>query len=144
MSPSSTPSSGTPPGEDINFQAPSGGSFDKGFLGTLTSQLSTFGGNSGSKRRFGGGPSHGSSGHGHNRDSRNRRRGDSGRMDSTGGSQWEGKGQGGRKDKDELLDQSVVDYLRKGTSLRPLKCEEAADTGTIQSEIGDPFQDPTR
>jgi hypothetical protein len=27
---------------------------------------------------------------------------------------WEGKGPGGKREKDELLDQSLVDYLRKG------------------------------
>ncbi|KAJ3499570.1 hypothetical protein NMY22_g19497 [Coprinellus aureogranulatus] len=121
-SPSSTPSDISPPNEEVNFQAPAGGTFDKGFLTNITSQLSTFtsGGGSGSggpsKRRMGGMPH----GHGGNRDPKSRRRENSGRME---GMSWEGKGPGGKREKEDLLDQHLVEYLRK--------------------EIGDPFQEPS-
>ncbi|KAF6763631.1 hypothetical protein DFP72DRAFT_800813 [Ephemerocybe angulata] len=122
ISPSSTPSSSSPPAEEVNFQGPSGGGYDKGFIGNLTNHLTSFGGSGPSKRRLGG-SSYAQSGHGANRDSKSRRRENSGRMDSTGGSHWDNKGPGGKRDKDDLLDQNVVDYLRK--------------------EIGDPFQEPS-
>ncbi|TEB39570.1 hypothetical protein FA13DRAFT_9745 [Coprinellus micaceus] len=123
-SPSSTPSDATPPTEEVNFQAPSGGNFDKGFLNTISGHLQSIAGSStaggSSKRRLGAGSAYGHGGHGSNRDAKSRRRENSGRMDSLG---WEGKGPGGKREKDELLDQSLVDYLRK--------------------EIGDPFQEPS-
>lgn len=112
-SPSSTPSDVSPAGEEASFQAPSGGGFDKGFLNNISSHLSSLAGGSGggpSKRRLGGSSAYA---HGTNRDPKSRRRENSGRMDSMG---WEGKGPGGpgKREKDDLLDPSLVDYLRKG------------------------------
>ncbi|TFK22982.1 hypothetical protein FA15DRAFT_670992 [Coprinopsis marcescibilis] len=125
ISPSSTPSSGTPPNEEINLQSYGGSAIDKGFLSTITSHLSGFtgqasGNSSSSKRRLPGGTSvHFNSSS--NRDSKTRRRENSSRA---GTGEWEGgpKGPGGKREKDELLDQGLVEFLRK--------------------EIGDPFQDP--
>ncbi|EAU80610.2 hypothetical protein CC1G_10177 [Coprinopsis cinerea okayama7 len=114
MSPVDTSPSSTPPNEEINYQPPS--QSDKGFVASLTSQLFTSGS---SKRRLpGGGGSYGGSSS--SRDLKSRRRENSSRM-NTG--EWDlMKGQGGKREKDELLDQGLVDYLRK--------------------EIGDPFQEP--
>jgi hypothetical protein len=104
----STPSTGSPPPEEIIYQ-PSGES-DKGFLGSLTSQLTSFaGGGSSSKRQRIGGSSYAATSGA--RDPRSRRRENSGRADT---GHWDGKGPGGKRDKDELLDQALVDYLRKG------------------------------
>ena len=109
ISPSlSCPSSSSPPAEEGNFQAPSGGTFDKSFIGTLTSHLSPFTG--ASKRRLGGGSTYTTGGSA--RDPKSRRRENSGRMDS---GNWDAKGPGGgKREKDEFLDQNIVDFLRKG------------------------------
>ena len=115
ISPTSTQSS-SPANEEVNFQAPSGGSFDKGFISTLASQLTPFASGGGSsKRRLGSGSSYqpGSSA----RDPKSRRRENSGRMDT---GTWDAKGRSVGKQKEEFLDQHLVDYLRKGTALASL------------------------
>lgn len=129
----STPSTGSPAPEEVNFQPPSGS--DKGFLGSLTSQLTSFasGGSSSKRQRLGGSSYAATTGA---RDPRSRRRENSGRADT---GHWDGKGPGGKRDKDELLDQNLVDYLRKGElrSSSGFSC-----TYVHLAEIGDPFQEP--
>ncbi|KAF9478484.1 hypothetical protein BDN70DRAFT_879920 [Pholiota conissans] len=82
---------------------------------------SSIAGSVSSKRRF---PSGAFGSAGSVRDAKTRRRGESGR--SGGGSTtWEGMKEGtsgGKKEKDELIDTAMVDFLRK--------------------EIGDPFLEP--
>lgn len=114
-SPISTESSGSPPAEieESNFQSSSGPS---GYFANLTSQITTaFGvGSSGSsKRRLPSGPGFGSSSA---RDAKSRKRGDASR---SGTVQWEGSKEaaGGKKEKDELIDNALVEYLRKGTCI---------------------------
>ncbi|KAF8163677.1 hypothetical protein B0H34DRAFT_333025 [Crassisporium funariophilum] len=113
-SPSSTPSSGSPPPEETNYPPSTSG----GYLANLTSHLTaTFGGSpSSSKRRLPTGPSFGAASSA--RDPKTRRRGESGRQNSSTG--WDGQGLAiAKKEKDELIDHALVEYLRK--------------------EIGDPF-----
>ncbi|KAF9469388.1 hypothetical protein BDZ94DRAFT_1244331 [Collybia nuda] len=117
----STPSSGSPPPEEINAQA--SGSTSTHLMNTITSHLtSTFSGSS-SKRRLPGGSGYGASSS--NRDPKTRRRGDTGRGQggdrSGGGSNWDNSKETGRREKDDLVDNGIVEFLRK--------------------EIGDPFQD---
>ena len=102
----STPSSGSPPPEEITFQPSGGGSY----LSTLTSHLTaTLGGvvSGASKRRVPPGGAYGSASSA--RDTKSRRRGDSSRQGT-----WEGIEKTSKKEKDELLDQNLVDHLRKG------------------------------
>ncbi|KJA24269.1 hypothetical protein HYPSUDRAFT_539569 [Hypholoma sublateritium FD-334 SS-4] len=111
----STPSSGSPPPEEAY---PSGtGAGSASYLANLTSHIgSAFSGSSASKRRL---PTGSSFAAGSTRDAKSRRRGESGRP---GNPNWDGlKDNGGKKEKDELIDTALVDYLRK--------------------EIGDPFQE---
>ncbi|KAF8891368.1 hypothetical protein BD779DRAFT_1514873 [Infundibulicybe gibba] len=95
----STPSSGSPPPEEVNPQASSGGA---SHLLNLASQVTSSLSGASSKRRLGGsGPSASTS----NRDPKSRRRGESNR----GG--WDiGKDSGKKED---LVDSSLVDQLRK-------------------------------
>ncbi|KAF9014177.1 hypothetical protein BDQ17DRAFT_1270372 [Cyathus striatus] len=121
---SSTPSSGSPPPEEVNFQPPAGSSAGSHFMNIASQITSSFtsGAGSSSKRRLPGGSSFAS---GSSRDPKSRRRGVE-HSRATGPSQWEGSLKEGliasRKDKDELIDQHLVDYLRR--------------------EIGDPFLEP--
>ncbi|KDR73713.1 hypothetical protein GALMADRAFT_251521 [Galerina marginata CBS 339.88] len=111
----STPSSGSPPPEEVNFQQNT-----SSYLANLTSHISaTFSGNS-SKRRLPAGSSFGAASSA--RDAKTRRRGESGRQNTS--TTWEGlkESVGGKKEKDELIDNALVEYLRK--------------------EIGDPFLEP--
>ncbi|KAF8237712.1 hypothetical protein L208DRAFT_1356013 [Tricholoma matsutake] len=111
----STPSSGSPPPDEINPQS-SNASRLMDLASHITASFS-----SSSKRRLPGGSSFGASAS--NRDHKTRRRGDSGRNQATGGSagNWDGLKEG-KKEKDEnLIDSHIVEHLRK--------------------EIGDPFQD---
>lgn len=107
----STPSSGSPPPEEINFQQPSS---TTGYLSNLAGQLSTaFGRGSGSssKRRFPAGGSFGVGGS--DRDPKTRKKtGESGRM----GSQYDGLRES-KKEREDLIDTSTVDWLRKGQIL---------------------------
>ncbi|TFK36371.1 hypothetical protein BDQ12DRAFT_686799 [Crucibulum laeve] len=119
-SPTSTPSSGSPPNEEMNFQLPSNATAASHFI-NLTSQLAnTFSGNGSSKRRH---PASSSFMSQSSRDPKSRRRGEPGRVG--GGSNWEAGQAGqlkdamGKREKDELIDHQLVDLLRK--------------------EIGDPF-----
>ncbi|KAH9484486.1 hypothetical protein JR316_0003968 [Psilocybe cubensis] len=119
-SPISTESSGSPPAEmeESNFPSSSG---PTGYLANLTSQISTafgVGGSGSSKRRLPSGP--GFSG-ASARDAKSRKRGDTSRSGTT---QWEGSKEaiGGKKEKDELIDNALVEQLRK--------------------DIGDPFLEP--
>jgi hypothetical protein len=64
-----------------------------------------------SKRRLPGGSSFGASSS--NRDHKTRRRGDSGRNPTTGGN-WDGLKEGKREKEDNLIDNHIVEYLRKG------------------------------
>ncbi|KAJ7095308.1 hypothetical protein B0H15DRAFT_828974 [Mycena belliarum] len=106
---SSSPASESPPPED-NYQ-PSGVA---SHILNLTSHItSSFGSGSPSKRRLPGGSSFAAASS--SRDPKSRRREDPRR-----GSAWEGK-EGGKREKEELVDNGVVEYLRK--------------------EIGDPFND---
>ena len=103
----STPSSASPPPEEVNFHQTSAQ-----FINNLASQVtSAFTGGNSSKRRLPGGSSFGAASSA--RDPKSRRRGDSGRNN------WEGgkEGGAGRKEKDELIDTNVVDWLRKGALL---------------------------
>lgn len=106
----STPSSGSPPPEEVNFQPAHTG---RSYIENLTSQISTaFAGGSSSKRRL---PT-GSFGVGSSaRDAKTRRRGESSRQNPTS-TVWEGmkEATGGKKEKDELIDNALVEYLRKG------------------------------
>ncbi|KAF9261250.1 hypothetical protein L218DRAFT_1001937 [Marasmius fiardii PR-910] len=132
-SPLSSPSSGSQTPEET-LLSPSSSSNTANVLNAVTSNLSSqgqgVGGASGKRRmHFGAG--------GSNRDVKTRRRedyhrkgGGSGLGPSGGGAHgggsemWEGKGgHGGKKDKEDLLDHHVVEYLKK--------------------EIGDPFLEAT-
>jgi hypothetical protein len=103
----STPSSGSPPPDEVNTQ-PSGTSRLMDLASHITSSLS-----SSSKRRLPTGSSFGASS---NRDHKTRRRGDSGRHPVTGGTSgnWDGLKEGKREKEDHLIDNHIVDYLRKG------------------------------
>ncbi|KAF8912177.1 hypothetical protein CPB84DRAFT_1820841 [Gymnopilus junonius] len=101
----STPSSGSPPPEEVNFQPVNAG---RSYIENLTSQISTAftGGSSSSKRRLPTGP--------FGRDAKTRRRGEASRQNTTSAI-WDGikEPTGGKKDKDELIDPALVEYLRK-------------------------------
>jgi len=136
---SSTPSSGSPPPEEVNYQPSSG---TNTYLSNLTSHISnTFGGSSSaSKRRLPAGSSFGAAAS--SRDAKTRRRGD------TGGRQvpltWESanKESGGKKEKDELIDNALVDYLRKGMSYGLyIGIRGDSPETSRRLEIGDPFQE---
>lgn len=105
----STSTSGTPPPEEAipgNVQTESRSS-GLGLFQLANQITATLSGSS--KRRN---PSSGPSGTASSaRDSKQRRRGDGSR------STWETRGdvQGPRKEKEELVDANIVDYLRKGT-----------------------------
>ena len=112
----STPSSGSPPPEEANFQPANSG---RGYIENFTSQLSNAfgGGSSSSKRRlptgsFGAGSS--------TRDAKTRRRGESSRQNTTTAT-WDGmkEASGGKKEKDELIDTALVEQLRKGRCYHP-------------------------
>jgi len=113
----STPSSGSPPPEEASSYVPATAS---NYLSNLTSHITaTFVGgsssSSSSKRRLPTGSTFGAASS--TRELKTRKRGEPGR---SGGTAWEGiKESGGKKEKDELLDQALVEHLRK--------------------EIGDPF-----
>lgn len=105
----STPSSGSPSPEEINATYQSSTSTTSNLLNLVTSTLSPS-----SKRRL---PGSGAFGGGSSRDAKSRRREDPRRMavrEGTGGN-WEGKESSGRKEKDDLVDAHIVDWLRKGT-----------------------------
>ncbi|KAF8197596.1 hypothetical protein BJ912DRAFT_846159 [Pholiota molesta] len=117
----STPSSGSPPPEEEAYAANTAGSTN--YLANLTTHIGAAfsGSGSSSKRRL---PSGAFGSGGSARDAKTRRRGESGRAGST---TWDsgvkdGGATGGKKEKDELIDTALVEYLRK--------------------EIGDPFQEP--
>ena len=103
----STPSSGSPPPEEVNTN-PSNASRIMDLASHITSSFS-----GSSKRRLPGGSSFGSSSS--NRDHKTRRRGDSGRLAASGGSSanWEGLKEG-KREKEDLIDHQIVEYLRKG------------------------------
>lgn len=130
----STPSSsGTPPLEETSPYVPSTGGSN--YLSNLTSHITaTFAGGpspSSSKRRLPPGSSFGAA----SSKSRRRERGDPGR---TGHSTWE-KESGKKEPKDDLLDQALVEHLRKG--MCPFArgvCYSIYRTHE-SSEIGDPF-----
>ncbi|KAF4614678.1 hypothetical protein D9613_002556 [Agrocybe pediades] len=123
---SSSPSSGSPPPEEANFQPPAG---TNSYLSNLTSHISnTFGGGGGPssapKRRLPSGAAFGAAASA--RDAKTRRRGENsnGRQGGQMPLAWDGppKDPSGKKEKDELIDNALVDHLRK--------------------EVGDPFQEP--
>lgn len=127
----STPSSGSPPPEEANYN-PSGSASQ---LANIASQISaSFAGNN-TKRRLPGGSSFGAAAS--TRDPKLRRRGDTSRANT-----WEAK-DGGKREKEELIDHGLVEYLRKGcvsfSSVFPSTCEPGTDD--CHAEIGDPFQD---
>jgi len=106
----STPSSGSPPPEEAYQQTTANAS--SSYISNLTSHIgAAFGGQSSSKRRLPTGSSFGAASS--SRDTKTRRRGaEPGR---TGGGPWEFKeASGGKKEKDELIDTALVEYLRKG------------------------------
>lgn len=112
----STPSSGSPPPDELEqMQAISRGNT---LLGKFTNSFS--GGSSSaspSKRRLPGGSSFAAASN--TRDTKSRRREDTGSSgrdkDRRGGGDREGWGDGkGRKDKDELVDGTLVAHLRRG------------------------------
>ncbi len=128
----STSTSGTPPPEEIiNVSAPGDSRSGLGLFQLANHITAAFTGSS--KRRN---PSSGTSGAGSSaRDTKSRRRGDGSR------STWETRDpQGTRKEKDELVDANIVDFLRKGTvliSARSIHLNiESKLSGT---ELGDPF-----
>jgi hypothetical protein len=103
----STPSSGSPPPEEAYQQTIVNTS--SSYISNLTSHIgAAFGGQSSSKRRLPTGSSFGAASS--SRDTKTRRRGaEPGR---TVGGPWEPSG--GKKEKDELIDMALVEYLRKG------------------------------
>ncbi|KAG9226542.1 hypothetical protein CCMSSC00406_0005791 [Pleurotus cornucopiae] len=109
----STPSSGSPPPEEITFQVPesqSSSSFAAG-VGQLLSNFVGGSSNSGpagasSKRRL---PAGGSFGNASSRDPKSRRRDDPRKYGSGGGPNW---AEGPKREKEDLVDQHVVDLLR--------------------------------
>lgn len=111
----STPSSGSPPPEEVYPSSVGAGS--AGYLANLTSHIgSAFSGSSAPKRRL---PTGSSFAAGSSRDPKSRRRGESGR---SGNAPWDGvKDSGGKKEKDELIDTALVDYLRKGKLKTPME-----------------------
>ncbi|KAJ7574585.1 hypothetical protein C8J56DRAFT_978656 [Mycena floridula] len=111
-SPISTPSSGSPSPEETGVSYNQTGSTTSTLLNFVTSSLSP-----GSSKRRMPAASHFSSAS--NRDSKSRRREDSRRGMGGGGGAWESKDLAGKRDKEELVDNQIVDYFRK--------------------EIGDPF-----
>jgi len=127
----STPSSSSPPPDELSFATQPSGQSSGGNLTAaniashLTSQFTAFisgGSASAAKRRLPSSSSFGAAGS--SRDPKTRRRDDRDRrMGGGGGSIWiEGK-EGGKREKDDLVDGHLVELLRK--------------------EIGDPFMDPT-
>jgi len=133
----STASSGSPPPEETSPHVPTG---NISYLSSLTSHITaTFGGgpnSSSSKRRLPGGSSFAAASSA--RDSKTRRRGEPGRSGNTA---WDGgvKESGGKKEKDELLDQGLVEYLRKGMSVFLFHPCHVFNVFMKFSEIGDPF-----
>ncbi|KIM48587.1 hypothetical protein M413DRAFT_81723 [Hebeloma cylindrosporum] len=108
----STPSSGSPPPEEAYQQIPANAS--SSYISNLTSHIgAAFGAQSSSKRRLPTGSSFGAASS--SRDTKTRRR--AAEPGRTGGGPWESSS--GKKEKDELIDTALVEYLRK--------------------EIGDPF-----
>ena len=110
----STASSGSPPPEEASSYVPATGGSSSSYFSNLSSHITaTFGGvpnSSSSKRRLPTGSAFGAASSA--RDSKTRRRGEPGRSGSTA---WDGmKETGGKKEKDELLDQALVEHLRKG------------------------------
>lgn len=100
----STPSSGSPPPDEVNPQS-SNASRLMDLASHITSSFS-----SSSKRRLPVGSSFASSS---NRDHKTRRRGDSGRSMGASGGNWDGLKEG-KREKDELIDIHIVESLRKG------------------------------
>lgn len=112
-SPVSTESSGSPPPEEIHTQPPS-----SGYLANLSSHIQTLTSGA-SKRRHGGGS--GYAGSSSSRDPKSRRRGEPGRQGGgLGASQsiaWEtGTRAEGKREERDMVDNHLVDYLRKGDS----------------------------
>ena len=103
----STPSSGSPPPDEINPQS-SNASRLMDLASHITSSFS-----SSSKRRLPVGSSFASSS---NRDHKTRRRGDSGRSMGASGGNWDGLKEG-KREKDELIDIHIVESLRKGIAI---------------------------
>jgi len=105
----STPSSGSPPPEEANFQPQS----NAGYLSNLTSHISaTFGGSGASKRRLPAGASFGAASS--TRDAKTRKR----TTENRSNSQYDGpRDPAMKKEKDELIDNSTVEWLRKGMAL---------------------------
>ncbi|TFK63347.1 hypothetical protein BDN72DRAFT_775992 [Pluteus cervinus] len=115
-SPSSTPSSGSPPPEEVTYTGPTQGVASQ-FVNLIASGFA-----GAAKRRLPTGPTFASSASSASRDPKPRRRADPTRAGS--GHTWEGHSlEKGRREKDELIDNSIVEYLRK--------------------QIGDPFTEHT-
>jgi len=102
----STPSSGSPPPEETNYQPYNATSHLLNFASQVSSAFS----GSPSKRRLPGGSSFGAASS--NRDPKSRRREDSRRLG--GGGNWESGKESGKREKEDLVDNNVVEYLRKG------------------------------
>ncbi|KAF8647500.1 hypothetical protein AX16_006705 [Volvariella volvacea WC 439] len=118
-SPTSTPSSPSPPPEEINFHQtqPVATQLLERLMGAVP-------GTSGGKRRLPGGLAAG--GHGGPRDAKSRRRGEPAARNphsqGSGNYDYPPAGEGGRRGtRDDLVDVALVEYLRR--------------------EIGDPFQE---
>ena len=132
----SSSTSGTPSQEeathgsiqpDVQIQLPSGPGFFQ-----IANQITAFAG--ASKRRN---PSSGSSGPVTSaRDTKLRRRGDASR--STLETRVEA--QAPRKEKDELVDTNIVEFLRKGILVISLYCGQQSSC-IIYTEIGDPLSE---
>ncbi|ESK96527.1 hypothetical protein Moror_7035 [Moniliophthora roreri MCA 2997] len=114
-SPLSTPSSGSRTPDEIITAQPSSSAGESAATRNMLQAVSSNLAQQSSKRRlhFGSAPS--------NRDPKTRRRDDP--RKGGGPEFWGEGGKGGKKEKDELLDQNIVDWLRK--------------------EIGDPFFEST-
>jgi hypothetical protein len=107
----STPSTASPPPEEA-YQTTS-----TSYLSNLTGHITASfgGGQSSSKRRLPTGASFGAAAS--SRDAKTRRRGAEPGPGRTAGGPWEFKEpSGGKKEKDELIDTALVEYLRKGIS----------------------------
>lgn len=141
-SPASTSSSESPPPEEVS-PAIGGGS---SYLSNLTSHITNIGNFSGpSKRRLPQGSSFGAASS--TRDPKTRRRErerERGEPSRPGHTAWE-KEPGKKELKDDLLDQGLVDHLRKGVPRRflffppPWYVYSIYMYGFFFSEIGDPF-----
>ena len=90
-----------------------------------------------SKRRLPGGPAFGAASS--SRDPKTRRKEDGAgrRLGGDRSGDWVGESKGGKRDKDELVDSTLVETLRKGG----FPCWDGLDPADLLSDFGDPFME---